>query len=116
MKKYLLKDGIRGIFAASENEEYDVIDYFNSHMDWPYFIEEPGTLTYMDRKGNKQTIDVKADSVVIKFYNGYDLPHDVVVIDSPEWVENIKADRANALKRAEKAKSEAISRDAQQSN
>lgn len=107
MKKYVLKQGIRGVFSIENDEKYDVIDYFSTHIDWPYFLEEPGTFTFIDKDGKKNTIDVKANSILLKFYPSENYPHDFVIVDSPEWVENIKAAKEAALKRAEKACEEA---------
>ena len=57
-----------------------------------YKIEEDThiVVNYMDPKKDKIELDAKADDIIIMFYeNSY--PNKVIIVNSPEWSENLTA-------------------------
>lgn len=102
MNKYLIKEGIRGLFSVDENLNLGLQDYVASRINWSYQVEQDGTLTYEKRDGSRTELEVKKGDILLEFYSGYDYPHQCIVIRNDQWKENLEASKAAALKRAEK--------------
>lgn len=84
-----------------ENENFEVVDYFNGISD-NYIMPEDGVLEVTLKDGSKKTIEVKKHDLVLKLHsttnNYYDKEY--IVIDNPELkdyyrrrIENIEANR-----------------------
>lgn len=110
MNKYMIKEGIRGMYFLGENNKMDVIDYTSTRINYMYVADEDGELTYIKRDGSKQELNVKAGDLIVEFYSGYDFPNQCIVLQSETWKNNLDAYKQACLKRAEankEAKSEA---------
>lgn len=101
MNKYMIREGLRGLYYLGEDGEMDVQDYTPSRINYMYVADHDGKLTYIKRDGNKTEFDVKKGDLVLEFYSGYDFPNQCVVVQSDLWKENIEASKEAALKRAE---------------
>ena len=98
MAKYLIKEGVRGMFKMGE-DNYDVIDYCRTNINWTYQADEDGVVTYKtDDKEVK--VDVKKGDLIIQFYKYDGIQHPIVVIDNEQFVANVNGVREEALKRA----------------
>lgn len=94
MKTYLLKPGLRGMLVIDREDptNLDSIDYMSSQIDWMYLIPEDGELIVKE-KDNKETatLQVHKNNVAIVFYDQPYIKNRVIVIDNPQWAENIAA-------------------------
>ena len=104
MNKYMIREGLRGLYYLGEDGEMDVQDYTPSRINYMYVADHDGKLTYIKRDGNKTEFDVKKGDRVLEFYSGYDFPNQCIVVQSDLWKENIEASKEAALKRAEQYK------------
>ena len=104
MNKYLIKEGLRGMYFLGEGDEMNVADYVPTRINYMYTAEKDGKLTYIRRDGSKTEMDVEAGDLVLEFYSGYDFPRQCIVVKSELWKNNIEAQKEAALKRAEKTK------------
>lgn len=117
MSKYLIRDGIRGMFCVNE-DNVDCTDYVRTAIDWVYQADDDGILTYKPRKADQEdyTIEVKKGDLVVQFYQEEGIKYPVVVLNDKKFIENVKGIQEAALKRAEtkcadcEAKSVPISR------
>lgn len=110
MKKFIIKDNIRGMFSIDEeNDSYDILDYISTNIDWIYQADADGTVILKANDGS--TIcekQVTAGDLVIKFYKkSYDTNR-IVVVSSEEWKQNIEFDKKDAIERAAKIEKEDI--------
>lgn len=87
MTKYLIKSGMRGMFYV--NDSVDVIDYLRTNIDWMYRIPEDGVLTVRNKDDSTEILEVKKDDIVITFYPGKEVKHNVIAIHSDEFIDNI---------------------------
>ena len=101
MNKYMIREGLRGLYYLGEDGEMDVQDYTPSRINYMYVADHDGKLTYIKRDGNKTEFDVKKGDLVLEFYSGYDFPNQCIVVQSDLWKENIESSKEAALKRAE---------------
>lgn len=103
MKKFIIKDSIRGMFSIDEeNNSYDILDYISTNIDWIYQADADGTVILKEGDSTICEKQVTAGDIVIKFYKkNYDTNR-IVVISSEEWKQNIEADKKNAIERAKK--------------
>ena len=101
MNKYMIREGLRGLYYLGEDGEMDVQDYTPSRINYMYVADHDGKLTYIKRDGSKTEFDVKKGDLVLEFYSGYDFPNQCIVVQSNLWKENIEASKEAALKRAE---------------
>lgn len=86
MRNYVIKPGMRGMFSVNaETNEYDVIDYMRTNIDWVYQVPEDGVV-HIQGAGDKE---VKKDDILILFYSAPHVKHQAIVISSEEWKENI---------------------------
>ena len=100
MAKYLIKEGVRGMFKMGE-DNFDVIDYCRTNINWTYQADEDGVVTY--KTDNKEVkVDVKKGDLIIQFYKYDGIQYPVVVIDNEQFVANVNGVREEALKRAAK--------------
>lgn len=104
MKKFILKEGIRGMFSIDEeNNDCNILDYINTNIDWIYQVDADGTIVLKDK--DDSTIcekQVTAGDLVIKFYKkDYDMNR-IVVVSSEEWKQNIEAAKNDAINRERK--------------
>lgn len=104
MNKYMIKEGLRGLYYLGEDGEMDVQDYTPSRINYMYVADHDGKLTYIKRDNSKTEFDVKKGDLVLEFYSGYDFPNQCIVVQSDLWKENIEASKEAALKRAEQYK------------
>lgn len=102
MSKYLIRDGIRGMFCVNE-DNVDCTDYVRTAIDWVYQADDDGTLTYKSRKADQEdyTIDVKKGDLVVQFYQEEGIKYPVAVLNDQKFIENVKSLQEAALKRAE---------------
>lgn len=95
MKKYIVKQGIRGLFTYNEEtQDIDVIDYHGTYIDWTYRIPEDGTLAIRDNKecGDIiETVDVKKNDLVVVFYRNEWIKNPVIIVHNEKWIENLEA-------------------------
>lgn len=111
MKNYFIKPGFRGMISINkETEDPDIVKNIYSHIDWIYMVPEDGMLTMPD----KTTRNVKKDDFVICFYSAPYAKNPVVVVESDEWVENVKLE--SEYERQKEANKEAIGADYEDSN
>ena len=101
MNKYMIREGLRGLYYLGEDGEMDVQDYTPSRINYMYVADHDGKLTYIKRDGNKTEFDVKKGDLILEFYSGYDFPNQCIVVQSDLWGNNIEASKEAALKRAE---------------
>jgi hypothetical protein len=101
MSKYLIRDGIRGMFSVNDNN-VDCADYVRTAIDWVYQVDDDGTLTYKSRKVDQEdyTIDVKKGNLVVQFYQEEGVKYPVVVLNDQKFIENVKGIQEVALARA----------------
>lgn len=101
MSKYLIRDGIRGMFSVNDNN-VDCADYVRTAIDWVYQADDDGTLTYKSRKADQEdyTIDVKKGDLVVQFYQEEGIKYPVVVLNDQKFIENVEGIREAALARA----------------
>lgn len=88
------KDGCssRGIGKYdTETEVFDMIDYISTGIDWMYMIPEDGEIYYNEPDGNTVKKAVKKYDIVIQLYSNRYNKHNILVIRSKEWKENLKA-------------------------
>ena len=86
------------------------VDFENKTCDYNYpeirdidnlvYVNEDSHVKYTTKDDEVFETDVKKGDVVLTFYNS-DFPHKYIVINSPEWTENIIA-----YKKAEQARKE----------
>lgn len=100
MAKYLIKEGVRGMFKIGE-DNFDVIDYCRTNINWTYQADEDGVVTYKN-DDKEVSVDVKKGNLVIQFYNYKGVQYPIVVIDNEQFVANLNGLREEALKRAAK--------------
>lgn len=94
MKKYIVKQGVRGLFTYNEEtQDIDVIDYSTTFIDWTYRIPEDGTVVIRDNKCGDiiETIDVKKNDLVVVFYRNEWVKNPVVIVHNEKWIENLEA-------------------------
>ena len=103
MSKYLIRDGIRGMFCVN-GDNVDCADYVRTAIDWVYQVDNDGTLTYKPRRVDQEdyTIDVKKGDLVIQFYQEDGIKYPVVVLNDQKFIENVKGIQEVALARAKK--------------
>lgn len=101
MNKYMIREGLRGLYYLSEDGEMDVQDYTPSRVNYMYVADHDGKLTYIKRDGNKTEFDVKKGDLVLEFYSGYDFPNQCIVVQSDLWKNNLEAYQLACLKRAQ---------------
>lgn len=107
MSKYLIRDGIRGMFSVNGNN-VDCADYVRTAIDWVYQVNDDGTLTYKSRKVDQEdyTIDVKKGDLVVQFYQEEGIKYPVVVLNDQKFIENVEGIQEAALARAKKQECE----------
>lgn len=106
MKNYFIKPGFRGMISINkETEDIDIVKNIYSHIDWIYMAPEDGVLTMPD----KTTKDIKKGDFVICFYDSPYTKSPVVVVESDEWVENVRLE--SEYERQKAGNKEAISDD-----
>lgn len=107
MSKYLIRDGIRGMFSVNDNN-VDCADYVRTAIDWVYQVNDDGTLTYKSRKVGQEdyTIDVKKGDLVVQFYQEDGIKYPVVVLNDQKFIENVEGIQEAALARAKKQECE----------
>lgn len=89
MKKFFLKNGIRGLFSFDpETEEINMSDYIRTNIDWTYVAPEDGEIVC-----DGVSKSVKKGDVIIQFYKRDWWPNSFVVVKSKEWRANIVADQ-----------------------
>lgn len=99
MIKYFIKPGQRGLIKFdAETEELDSIGYMTTHIDWMYEVPEDGMIQFPEPDGTMVTKSVKKYDFVIQFYESEGNKHNIIVIKSKEWKENIKSQEAYAEK------------------
>lgn len=100
MSRYLIRDGIRGMFCVNE-DNVDCADYVRTAIDWVYQVDDDGTLTYKPRKVDQEdyTIDVKKGDLVVQFYQEEGIKYPVVVLNDQKFIENVKGIKEAALAR-----------------
>lgn len=103
MSKYLIRDGIRGMFSVND-DNVDCVDYVRTAIDWVYQVDNDGTLTYKSRKVDQEdyTIDVKKGDLVVQFYQEDGIKYPVVVLNDQKFIENVEGIQEAALARAKK--------------
>lgn len=99
MSRYLIKQGKRGMVSLDENDDFDIIDYMRTNIDWVYEVPEDGVLEYKTEDKVKM-YDVKKGNFVIQFYTNPNNVHDIIIIDNKEWKENVDALKKIELERA----------------
>lgn len=101
MNKYMIKEGLRGLYYLGEDGEMDVQDYTPSRINYMYVADHDGKLTYIKRDGSKTEFDVKEGDLILEFYSGYDFPNQCIVVQSDLWRNNLGAYQLACLKRAQ---------------
>lgn len=88
MKTLYLTGGYSNIVVDPETEYVNKLEPISLGIDSAYFVEEPMHVIY--GKGEyKRELDVKKGDIIITFYSGR-FKHQVVVVKSKDWAENIK--------------------------
>lgn len=100
MSRYLIRDGIRGMFSVNDNN-VDCADYVRTAIDWVYQADDDGILTYKSREVDQEdyTIDVKKGDLVVQFYQEEGIKYPVVVLNDQKFIENVKGIEEVALAR-----------------
>ena len=101
MNKYMIREGLRGLYYLGEDGEMDVQDYTPSRINYMYVVDHDAKLTYIKRDGSKTEFDVKKGDLVLEFYSGYDFPNQCIVVQSDLWNNNLETQKQEALKRAQ---------------
>lgn len=105
MAKYLIKEGVRGMFKIGE-DNFDVFDYCRTNINWTYQADEDGVVTYKT-DDREVSVDVKKGNLVIQFYNYNGIQYPIVVIDNEQFMANVNGVKEEALKRASMVEAEA---------
>lgn len=106
MNKYMIREGLRGLYYLGEDGEMDVQDYTPSRINYMYVADHDGKLTYIKRDNSKIEFDVKKGDLVLEFYSGYDFPNQCIVVQSDLWKNNLVAYQLACLKRAQNSVTE----------
>lgn len=88
-----------GQVLLNENNAPEAIYRQSTCIDDMYYLKDDTTVVYM-KGDNKITLEGKAGDLVIVFYDR-DFVNKVILVKSPEWVENIFAREAAEQKRKE---------------
>lgn len=106
MNKYMIREGLRGLYYLGEDGEMDVQDYTPIRINYMYVADRDGKLTYIKRDNSKTEFDVKKGDLVLEFYSGYDFPNQCIVVQSDLWKNNIETYKQECLKRAQNSVTE----------
>ena len=92
MTKYYMKQGARGVAMFNpDTEDFDVLNYMSTGIDWAYLIPADGEFTFSDKDNKTVTKTVKKYDIVLQLYRNEYNKHEFIIIRSKEWRENIKA-------------------------
>lgn len=88
--KYIIPQNSYALWKATDDDIKPVkeIDAISINSVWVADDDMP--LDWYDGDGNKHTIDVKKNDIIVAFYNRH-FERKVIIVNSEEWLDNIKA-------------------------
>lgn len=88
--KYIIPQNTYALWKATDDDIKPVkeIDAISINSVWVADDDMP--LDWYDGDGNKHTIDVKKNDIIVAFYNRH-FERKVIIVNSEEWLDNIKA-------------------------
>lgn len=105
MKTILIRQYRTPVTIDFENKTCDYNNREIREIDDVIYATEDSHVKYITNNDEVFETDVKKGDIIITFYNS-DFPHKCIVINSPEWAENI-----DAYKKAEQARKEKWAKD-----
>ena len=98
--KYIIPQHSFALWKATDDNINPVKDIDAIAVNSVWVADEDMPLEWYDNDGNKHTINVKKNDIIIAFYNR-NFKHKIVVANSEDWPDNITAYKE--LKEKEKA-------------
>ena len=98
--KYIIPQNSFALWKATDDNIVPVKDIDAIAVNSVWVADDDMPLEWYDKDGNKQTINVKKNDIIIAFYNR-DFKHKIIVANSEDWLDNIVAYKE--LKEKEKA-------------
>lgn len=89
MKTFYIAEHSSGhVIFDDETKELSFLESQREAISRIWIAPEDMKMVYTNENGEKETLDVKKDQIIIRFYEN-DFSHRMIVVDSKEWVENI---------------------------
>lgn len=98
--KYIIPQNSFVLWKIADDDIKSVKETGSIAVNSVWVADEDMPLEWYDNDGNKHTINVKKNDIIIAFYNR-DFKHKIVVANSEDWLDNITAFKE--LKEKEKA-------------
>ena len=105
MKTFFLAERASGhVIFDDETKELSALESQREAISRVWIAPEDMKIVYTNENGEKETLDVKKNQIILRFYEK-DFPYQIITVDSKEWTENITnynktmEERRNALKK-----------------
>lgn len=109
--KYIIPQHSFGMWKVENDDIHPAKDISSININTVWVADADMPLEWYDNDGNKHTVNVKKNDIIIAFYNR-DFKHKIVVANSEDWLDNIIANE----ERKEKEKAEWAQRNLNNSN
>ena len=88
--KYIIPQNSFALWKAADDDIKPVKDICSTNINSVWVADDDMPLEWYDGDGNKHTIDVKKNDIIVAFYNR-NFKHKIVVANSEDWLDNITA-------------------------
>lgn len=88
--KYIIPQNSYALWKAADDNIVPVKDIDAIAVNSIWVADDDIPLEWYDNDGNKRTINVKKNDIIIAFYNR-NFKHKIVVANSEDWLDNITA-------------------------
>ena len=88
--KYIIPQNSYALWKAADDDIKPVKDICSININSVWVADEDMPLEWYDEDGDKHTINVKKNDIIIAFYNR-NFKHKIVVANSEDWLDNIIA-------------------------
>ena len=88
--KYIIPQNSYALWKVADDDIVPIKDIGSIAVNTVWVADDDMPLEWYDNDGNKHTIDVKKNDIIIAFYNRH-FEHKVIVANSKDWLDNITA-------------------------
>lgn len=88
--KYIIPQNSYALWKTTDDNIKLVNDIGSTAVNSVWVADDDMPLEWYDNGGNKHTINVKKNDIIIAFYNR-SFKHEIVVANSEDWLDNITA-------------------------
>lgn len=88
--KYIIPQHNFTLWKVADDDIKHVKDICSININSVWIADDDMPLEWYDNDGNKHTINVKKNDIIIAFYNR-NFKHKIVVANSEDWLDNITA-------------------------